>query len=227
MNRLLAVARLHTVTWQGPVVWPWLICGLAFLVNWAAFASMVDASDGEVTTGGLASLFVVSLVMFTSAVAQVFPYALGLGVSRRLFYTATALLAVAVSVADAVLLSALLLAENATGGWWTGLRFFGAAGDGPGQIFVYGVLVLLATFVGIFVGVVYVRWRINGALTLTAAAIVVPGGLVALASWRGWWGEIGSWLADQSPLSLYAGWPLLLVAAAALAGLAVVRRATA
>ena len=85
MTRLLGVARLHTVTWQGPAVWPWLICALAFLVNWAVYASIADVIDGDMTTGGLASLFVVSLIMFASAVTQVFPYALGLGVTRRLF----------------------------------------------------------------------------------------------------------------------------------------------
>lgn len=227
MNRLLAVARLHTVTWQGPVFWPWLICALAFLVNWAVYASLADVVDGEMTTGGLASLFVVSLIMFSSAVTQVFPYALGLGVTRRLFYAATALLAVVVSVAYAVVLSGLLWLENATGGWWTGMRFFGVAGEGAGQVLVFAVLALLMTFTGLFVGVVYVRWRLNGALTLTAAAILVPGGLVALAVWRGWGDPIAAWLGDQSRLSLLAGWPLLLVLAAAAGGLVAIRRATA
>jgi hypothetical protein len=231
MNRLLAVARLHTVAWRSTLTWPWVICGLSFVVNLAFYAALVDAAKEMAVTGGVASLFVVTLVMFSSAVTQVFPYALGLGVTRRTFYAATSLVALAVSVVFAVLLYLLLTLEIATDGWGVGLRFFGAARDlmgaGPASILVYAVLLLLMTFVGMFIGVVYVRWRVNGALTLTAASVVVFGGLVALATWRGWWGGIWSWIGDQSTLSLLAGWPLILVAASALGGLAAIRRATA
>jgi hypothetical protein len=235
MSRLLAVARLHTIAWKGTLAWPWLICGLSFVTNLAVFAAIADTlaeRSAEPITGGLASIFVVSLVMFVSAVTQVFPYALGLGVTRRLFYAATALVAAAVSVGFALGLYLLLVVENATGGWGIGLRFFGVeaasvGGNNPAQILVYAVVMLVMTFVGMFIGVVYVRWRVNGALTLTAAAVVVPGALAALVTWQGWWGAIGSWLAGQSILGLYAGWPLILVAAAAAAGLAAIRRATA
>jgi hypothetical protein len=231
MSRLLAVARLHTVAWRGTLAWPWIICGLSFLVNLAVFASIMDLLEDRPVTGGLASIFVVTLLMFVSAVTQVFPYALGMGVTRRMFYAATALVAAAVSVGFAIALYVLRLVENATGGWGMDLRFFGVpfasvAGDNPAQILVYAVMMLLVTFVGMFIGVVYVRWRVNGALTMTAAGIVVPGGLVALATWQGWWGAIGSWLGDQPVLGLYAGWPLVLVVAAAAAGLVAIRRAT-
>ena len=232
MNRLLAVARLHTVAWQGTLLWPWIILSLSFVVNLALFASIMDAAEEKPVTGGLMSIFVVTLVLFVSAVTQIFPYALGLGVTRRTFYAATALVAVAVSFGFAIPLYALMLIENATGGWGIGLRFFGVklatvGGDNPAQILVYAVLMLLMTFLGMFIGVVYVRWRVNGALTLTAVAILVPGLLAALATWQGWWGAICSWLGDQSVLSLYAGWPLVVVVAAALAGLVTIRRATA
>jgi hypothetical protein len=232
MSRLLAVARLHTVAWQGTFAWPWIILSISFLVNLALFASIVDAMEEKPITGGLMSIFVVTLVLFVSAVTQVFPYALGMGVTRRTFYAATALVAVAVSIGFAIPLYVLMLIENATGGWGIGLRFFGVelasvGGDNPAQILVYAVLMLLCTFVGMFIGVVYVRWRTNGALTLTAAAVLVPGLLAALVTWQGWWGAIGSWLSDQSVLSLYAGWPLVLVLAAAVAGMVTIRRATA
>ena len=36
MNRLLAVARLHTVAWQGTLAWPWVIMASRSLVNLAA-----------------------------------------------------------------------------------------------------------------------------------------------------------------------------------------------
>jgi len=231
MSRLLAVARLHTIPWPA-LTWPWLILAISFVANLAIFSAITVDEPEKPPTGGLMSIFVVTIVLFAGAVTQVFPYALGMGVTRRMFYAATALFAVLLSAVFALGLYVMLLFEIATGGWWMGLRFFGVRfttveGGNPAQILIYFVVLLLMAAVGIFIGVVYVRWRGLGVLTLTAVSIVVQGGLAALVTWRGWWGDIGAWLADQPVLALLAGWPLVLLAAAGIAGLLAIRRATA
>jgi hypothetical protein len=86
---------------------------------------------------------------------------------------------------------------------------------------VYAVPFLVLASGGIFCAVVVKRWGLNGVFTLLVASVLVIGGLVALATWRGWWGAIGHWLAGQSSLSLLAGWPVLLAAA----GFLTIRRA--
>ena len=56
--------------------------------------------------------------------------------------------------------------------------------------------------------------------------VLLVGGAIALITLLEWWPAIFAWYADQSGLSLTIGWPLILVAGAAVGGYAVLRRAT-
>src|SRR5688500_15553836 len=113
MNRILAVVRLQRPAWPSMVGWPWSMMAAAFGVNLLAFAAIQDRIDRETTTGGLLSLYGVAIGMAAVSVTQIFPYALGMSVTRRNFYLAWSVLAVVQSVAYALVLSLLHAAEQA------------------------------------------------------------------------------------------------------------------
>lgn len=230
MNRSVQALRVQLLGWKPLVAWPWGILLAAFAVNLLIFAAIGDQGQDENTTGGLLSVYVVVFASFVQLIAQVFPFALGLSLTRRAFYLGTGLLVVAVALVFGAGLALGKLTEDATDGWGLSLRFFGIpflAQDNPVlQILVFSVPFLLAGFAGMLTGTIYQRWGPNGVFTLTVASIVVVGGLVALLSWQRQWAAVGSWFADQSALVLLAGWPALVAAVLAGAGLLTIRRAT-
>jgi hypothetical protein len=228
MNRIRHVMRLQTPGWSTIVGWPWGMMACSFAINLVIFAAISGRFDGEVVTGGLVSLYGVAIGMAAVSVTQVFPYALGMSVTRREFYLAWSLLAVAQSLAYALVLYLLYALERATDGWGVAMRFFGPpflTNSNPLlQILVYAVPMLLVTFLGIFLGTVYLRWGTSGVLAVLALTILGSGLLVALIIWTERWSAIMHWLLDQTPAMLFAGWPMLAVAALAPAGYALVRR---
>jgi hypothetical protein len=197
----------------------------------AIFAAIgTQIPQDKYVTGGLASIYIVVLIVSGQAVTQVFPFAMGLSVTRRAYYLATSLLLVAEAVVFAIMLYLFKLLEQATDGWGISLRFFdipGVAQHNPLlQILVYAVPFLVLGFIGIFCGVVFKRWGLNGVFTLILATVLVLGGLVALVTWLGRWTAVGQWLVDQPTAGLIAGWPALVAAALAGAGYLAIRRAT-
>lgn len=231
MKRILPVIRLHLVNWPAAIGWPWGILASSFLVNLAIFYSTRDQLPDDPQTGGVLSIYVVVAVAYTQAITQVFPFALGLGVTRRVFYAATTLLLLAESLLYGVLLYLGKLIENATGGWGISLSFFGVpfltTGNPLAQILIYTVPFTVFGGIGLCTTLVFKRWGLNGFYTLTIATLLTLGGLVALFTWRGYWPAIGHWFADQSPLVLFAGWPALLALVLAGTGFLTIRRATA
>lgn len=231
MNRLLRVTRLHTVAWPSLLGLPWLIVGSSFVLNLVIFALIEDQVDGRPTTGGLGSLYVTTFIMAAAAVSQVFPYALGMSVTRRSFYVATSLLVVVQAVAFGIVLYLLKLAEEATAGWGVSMNFFAIpfadVDNAVLQILVYGVPLLFLSLLGMLAGTMHVRWGSNGVFVFILGLIVIVGLLGVLIAWQRWWDELGTWLTDQSPVSLIAGWPMLAVPLLAAGGFLAIRRATA
>ncbi|GAB3860853.1 hypothetical protein GCM10029963_64450 [Micromonospora andamanensis] len=117
MNRALTVARLQLVGWRSVVGWPWGILALSFLINLALFSAMNEADDFEPTTGGLMSIYIVMFIASISAITQEFPFALGLGVSRRSFYLGNVLHFAGQAISYAAVLYLLAVIEEATDGW--------------------------------------------------------------------------------------------------------------
>jgi hypothetical protein len=230
MTRILNVARMHLVAWPSVLGWPWAILASSFLINLAIFAAIGDRVVEKSFTGGLASIYIVVLISCGQWVTQVFPFAMGLSVTRRAFYAATSLLVVAQAVVFAILLYLFKVVEDATGGWGINLRFFGVQGVAQHsalvQILVYAVPFVAFGFVGAFCAVVFKRWGMNGVFTLTLTTALALGGLIALVTWLRQWRAIGQWLLDQPTASLIAGWPVLLAVVLAGAGYLAIRRAT-
>jgi hypothetical protein len=202
---------------------PWAIVLSSFAINLAIWGvgGVGDETNGDATTGGLASLYITVAIVFIQAVTQMFPFAMGLSLSRRDFYLGTALTAVVQSLGYALALTVLAAIEDATDGWGMQLSFWAPGPldvDNPAlQVAVFGLPMLACAFLGMAIGVVFKRWGAVGLYVLAVATLVLTGLGAFLATWQEAWQEIGSWLADLSVTSLTIALPLAL--AVALAGL--------
>lgn len=227
MNRVLAATRVQLVAWPVTLSWPWAILLSSLLINILLFASIGDMPD-DATTGGLASIYVVAFIHSMVAISHEFPFGIGLGLTRRIFYSALSLVLAGQALVYGTLLYLLLLLEKGTGGWGSGLHFFGIPfliHDNPLlQILIYTMPFLALNYLGACLALIHKRWSVTGMFALTLVATLVLGGLVVLITWQRWWGAVGGWLADQSPLGLFAGWPTLLALALAGAGYLMIRR---
>jgi hypothetical protein len=229
MNRVLSVARVHLV--PGVVLaWPWAILASSFAVNLIIFGALGD-SVGNHTTGGLASIYIVMSIFCAQSVAQMFPYALGMSVSRRTFYLATSLVTIGLSLAYAIVLFGLRQLERATDGWGIHLHFFDlgflATGDPVTQILAYAAPFLAVGFFGMFFAAVHRRWGSLGVFALLVVGIAGFGGGSALLTLHHNWSSVWAWFERQSTVALLIGWPAAIAVVFALAGWIPMRRATA
>jgi hypothetical protein len=229
MNRTLATARMHLVNPLLTIGIPWAIVLLSFAINLPIWA-LTDAgkAPGGGITGGVLSLYITVLVVYVQSVTQLLPFAMGMSISRRTFYRGTALVAVGSALAYGIALSVLTQVEDATGGWGVGLQFWA---PGPVdvdnwalQVVVSGAPMLAAAFLGVGIGVVMKRWGQLGLWSLVVGALLVFGGLAILVSWQQAWGDVGTWLTDQSMLTLAVLIPAVLSVVAAGLSFAGLRR---
>lgn len=231
MNRTLAVLRICSANWAAAVAWPWGILASAFVINLAIFAVIPESDSGENTTGGLMSIYIVVAVFFLQLFTHFLPFLLGLGVTRKRFFTSVALGAVLQAVIYGIALTALERVESATGGWGEDLRFFGIpflVVDNPVlQTLVYAGPFLLMAFAGALLGVTHTRWGPRGLYVLTLGTVIAVGAGVFLLTWQEAWRAFGNWFADSSTLALFAGWPVLAAAALAAVSFGIVRRTAA
>jgi hypothetical protein len=230
MNRTLSVARIQTFTPWSMLVWPWGILASALTVNIALFASIGDTIPGGPKTGGLASIYVTATWVAAVTSLQHLPFALGFGVTRRTFHRATGLLAGAWALSSGIALYLLALVERATDGWGVRMAFFDlpflARGNPLLQIVEYAVPLLMMTSLGLAIGLVQLRWGVNGVMVALVATIVLIGASAVVVSWARGWATVAAWLAAQSTVSLTVGWPALVTALAATFSYLVLRRAT-
>ncbi len=231
MNRIRQVARLQIPAWPHILGWTWSMMAVAFGINLLSFMANYDPGDGVTTTGGVASLYGIAIGMAAVSVTQIFPYALGMSVTRREFYLAWSLLAVVQSVVYALVLCLLRAVEQAAGYWGTGMRYFSLPFmDDANPVLLllgYAVPMLVVTHLGILLGTLYLRWGTTGVLASLTLTVTALGLTAALITWTRQWHAIGHWLLDQPPTALLAGWPVLLAAAFAVGGYTLLRRATA
>jgi hypothetical protein len=230
MNRVLRLARLQITSWPTLLGWPLAIVGVAFVFNLAFFASIGDEIPGDQkVTGGLASIYLVQLVVCAQLMTQVFSFAVGLNATRRTFFLAACVVAGVQSLMFGVLLYGFAAIERATGGWGIKMSFFAVDylvdGYSPAGILIYTVPLLLMSAIGLFIGVVFKRWGTNGIWTLSVLLIAVVGSVAVLITLQDGWAAVGPWLGDQSPLALLAGWALVPLAALLAGSYTALRRA--
>lgn len=159
-------------------------------------------------------------------VTQVFPFALGLGITRRTFSLATILVAVVESVLLGAVYAVLAQIERATGGWGLGQQVVGIGELSAVELFaVHTALVLLCAAISAVLGAVSVRSGPPALWTLAAVVVVLSGLLAGLGIGLGWWTAVAALLPGVPITVLLAGGPLVLAVVLGLAGFAVLRRA--
>lgn len=237
------VARFHLVVWWAPLLMPWAILACSFVVNLVIFALSPDGhhqvmtSHGLVSvpdpghgyTGGVASIYVMFLVIGVNIIGRSFPFALSLGVSRRSYYAGSAALGLALAAADGVALAALQAVERATDGWGVQMHFFEVPYVLAGPWYQtwltsFAGLALLFAY-GMWFGIVYRRWSLAGTVAFAAAQFAVVLAVILLVAWADAWSGVGHLFTGLTVGGLTA-----LLAALALAlltgGRATIRRAT-
>jgi hypothetical protein len=241
VRTLVKVARYHLVQpWQYLVL-PWVVLTFSFLVSLIIYAVVpaehhtVVTAHGPVSvlnsryTGASSSFFVYFLVLGIQSIGRSLPFGLALGVSRRTYYTGTALLAVGLSLVSGLALAILQLIEGATNGWGVRMSFFRIAFvlTGPWYLtWLTAFVALTLLFVyGMWYGIVYRRWGALGIIVFMAAQITVLLAAVIFISWAHGWAGVGHFFTGLTAAGLTG---LLAVLAAALlaGGHATIRRAT-
>jgi hypothetical protein len=223
-RRVLALARVQAFYWK-PQLGSWVlvvVVGLAVLVLLRAGGSL----DPGVGTAALAGLCVGSGAVHSQTILHLFPFALGLGATRRTFVLATALVAAVQAAVQATVLTLLVQLELLTGGWGLSVRLTPGALRGFSVLEQWAVLaaaVLLAAQVFVFGCAVFKRWGwpavwvIGGSYLVLFPVIVIAGSSLVRS---------GVALPDVSSSPVLAGGPLALAVVLGLAGWAALRRAT-
>ncbi|MFM1726380.1 ABC transporter permease [Rhodococcus sp. PAM 2766] len=229
LQRLMAVCRLHAVSWPLLLVAPAAILAVTFAINLTIFA-LID-SEGEIHgTGAVLALYGFVVAFYTQAMTQTYPFALGLSVTRRQFFAATTVVAVLQSIAFATVLQALSVIEAATGGWGVDMRMFGVLRYVTDSAVLQSVTLfaslLLTTAIAMLLGAVYQRWRTPGFLIAGIGTIGLLGLTAVVVTWARWWPAIGSWFVDAPRWLVFVGVPLAAAVAAIAATWSVLRRAT-
>lgn len=213
MKRVMAIARIQLTNW--PYVLGYPLCLTAALV---AFGLGIDATNGPTSLSHpillLPSVHLVIAGMHTQAMTQLFPFAAGLGATRRAFATATALMVIAYACLFGVLFQIFAAIERATNGWGRHIQIFALdflyQSNPAAQWLVYTVPILMISSTGVLIGVIFQRWRQVGISILSAGTAVVLAILVYLAAAQNWWPRIGHFLTTQPALALLAGYPLAI-----------------
>ncbi|SDP35097.1 hypothetical protein SAMN04487905_103313 [Actinopolyspora xinjiangensis] len=230
MRRLLNVSRIQLVNLPVVLGLPLLVLGLVLLANLAIFAVINDsARASEPVNGAVVSFYFVLLSVHLQTMTQIFPFAAGLNVTRRTFFGATTLVVLGQSLAYGILLTLLRLVESGTGGWGMGLRFFGlpflVQHNPLLQLLVYTAPLLLMSFIGVWIGIVFKRWGQPGIYTIVIGAGLLAVAFAFLVTWQQQWASVARFFVEQPSLALLFAYPFALAAVFAGAGYVTIRRA--
>ncbi|MFF0989803.1 hypothetical protein [Kocuria nitroreducens] len=193
MSRLTPVLKLNTVNrfaGTGMVITVIAVSGLLSLLVGAVLHLVLDAPAEAVAAGlrhnqvlywwpGIALLIHAAQVIGTST-----PLALALGATRRSMWWGSVVTFVLLALLAAAVLTAFLLVEGATGGWFLGLPAFDVAlfaAGSPARAFLVAFLLYLgAQMVGAVFATVYVR---GGPVALTLSIIGTVVTTLAVLVW--------------------------------------------
>ena len=119
MNTWVKVARFNLERPTYYLLLPWI---LPF--SFAVGAITAGRRSPHEAAGYLIAFFIYFGVQGWQTVGRSLPFGLALGISRRSFYSGTALLGMALALVSGLVLAALQAIERATGGWGLSLHFF-------------------------------------------------------------------------------------------------------
>jgi hypothetical protein len=243
VNTWIKIARYHLLRRFDYLLLPWVWLAFGFAVDLAVFALLpegyhaVQTAHGLVrvqntaprNAGGLAGIIAVFFALGVTGVARSFPFALTLGVSRRTYYGATSLLAIALSAVYGLVLAGLQAIERATSGWGEHAHIFQVPYilDGPWyRTWLTSTVVLALLFgYGMWFGVVYRRWNLAGSMMFLAGQITVLLVAAVLVTWTHDWAGVGRFFTALSAIGL-TGLLAAATAAILMGGYGTIRRAT-
>ncbi|MFC3803047.1 hypothetical protein [Cohnella sp. GCM10012308] len=185
---------------------PWIISGSSFVVNLAiAFFSKED-----ITTGGVASLYIYMLAAGIMSVSSTLPFLLGFSVRRSDYFWGTGGVIGLVGVVCAAGLTLLSYIENEwTEGWGVGLYFFHlpylSEGSAPVQFLIYFLLIVFLFYLGFLIACVAKRFGKTGMFILSIAVLAIGTVWSYVMTQQGWWIDLGHWLADRTMLEIAGG----------------------
>lgn len=211
MNRIQSVMRMHYRDKWSWIYIPLIILAFSFIVN---ILIGYLAPDGEgITSGGLMSVFIYTLVAGMVVPSQTFSFAIGLSVRRRDYFWGTAASILFYSALMAVMLTVLSFVESITNGWGVELGYFHLPYVHDGNIavqFLVGLSLLLHMFTFGLLCAAYVRRFGRKGVYVMLIAMLLIGTIASYALTHfALWGSIGEWLVGHSAL-FYAAWMLLL-----------------
>lgn len=235
-RRLLAVMKLHVANPWTTLITPWIIFAAIFAATVAIWWAVIAAAGGKDQieadafsgNGGGSWVFFFVTVAAIQTMSLTFPFALGMGITRRDYYLGTALYFTGLSLFYALGMALLAGVERATDGWGVDGRFFAPLPvDGtPGwQLFPLYTAILLAFFVfGAVAGAAWVRWKVLGVYLFVSVVVVVIvaaiWGITALDAWT----EVGDYVTGHTALT-HGMISLPFTVAGAALGYLVIRRA--
>ena len=243
MKTWINIARYHAIRPAIYLGMPWAILAFSFAVNLIIFHLVPVGHDVIVTghglipventahhdTGAVAIIYIFFFVMGVFSIGQSLPFGLALGLSRRSYYTGTALFAVTLAAAVGLALTVLQAIERATGGWGVAMHFFRVPYilDGPWYLtWLTSFVALALLFVyGMWFGIVYRRWNLAGTVAFIAAQVTVLLAVALLITWIHAWPGTGRFFTALSAAGL-TGLLAALAAALLAGGYATIRRAT-
>ena len=216
MKSLVDVARFHlvdrfTYTW---LVWGVLLFSLA--VNVSIFAMVPKTPDGGVT-GALSVIFVFMVIAGVVSVTKFLPFAFALNISRRTYFLGTVFLVLCLSAVHSVLLTLLWALEGVTGGWGLDVHFFRLpwllSGSWFQALLTNFVLLVFCWLAGMWLGLIYSRFKLAGILAFTGLLVLLALAAVAVISWAGSWAAVGRFFSAVTAagvVGLLAGVGVLL-----------------
>ncbi|BCW59332.1 hypothetical protein J2790_001055 [Paenarthrobacter nicotinovorans] len=227
MSRTMAVARMQLINKWTYIGWPLTILAASFLMSLAIFA-LIPVTEGKNGGGSQAPLWYF-LVLGIQSMTLVFPFSQGLSISRKAFYLGTLGLFSLIAVGMTVLYMLGGVIEKATNGWGVYGYFFNIpwVTDGPwySTAAFFFVVMMFMFIIGFWFATVFKRWGTTGTLISTLGTGLLLIGVAALSTLLQWWGAIGAWFAQQSPLSI-SGWAALLCVVLAAGSYTTLRKAT-
>jgi hypothetical protein len=217
-TRLSRVIRLHMVNPITFIGIPLIVMGSAWIISAAVFsvlgATLVGATPADLQESARSSWAVLSPLWYlisagALAFAGTFPFALGMGSTRRDFHLGTSLLFVVVSAGFAGLTTALAALERVTSGWGIGNWMFNALWIGLDSValdfFGLFVLYLFVLFMGAAGASLWMRWRAIGVLgfVLVCAATLVAI-VAAIGFSTGGWASFFTWASTIGLAGMFA-----------------------
>jgi hypothetical protein len=224
-STLVKVVRYQLIDRITYTALPWATLAFVFTVNLVIFAATPPGQPRY--TGAVSAIYIMFIVLGGRSIGRRLSFALTLGVSRRSYYTGTALLAGALAAVDGLVLAAAQPAERATGGWGLDLHFFRVPYllDGPwylGWLTSFVGLALMFAY-GMWFGLIYQRWNLGGVLAYAAAQIIALTAALLIVFRDNAWPSVGHFFTALTIAGLTG---LLAVLAAMLlaGGYATIRR---